>query len=269
MENQHSLLSTHHYGGQFKLIQSPVTATLLARLCHEDCRQPEMNHLVEILFRELIINVLAQEFEVQQYELPTRMKAHEPKAVLEFEGIDQEIKAVVVNLARAGTYPSHVIYEFLHHFLNPENIRQDHIFASRKTNSQEQVVGSELGAAKVGASVANSYVIIPDPMGATGSTLSETLKFYKQRSQSQGNGFSAKRFINIHLIVTPEYLKKMTTDHPDVKIYALRVDRGLSPDFVLQAPLGKFWDQEKGLNSKQYIVPGAGGFGELMNNCFE
>ncbi len=259
----------HFYGDQFQLIQSPVTSTLLARLCHGDCRQPEMNQLVEVLFRELIIQVLAQEFEIQDYALPTRMLAYEPKATLEFAGIDQDLKAVVVNLARAGTYPSHVIYEFLHHFLNPENIRQDHIFASRKTNAQEQVIGSELGAAKIGSSVADSYVIIPDPMGATGSTLSETLKFYKERSQQQGPSFAAKKYINIHLIVTPEYLKKMTTEHPDVKIYALRVDRGLSPDFVLQAPPGKFWDQEKGLNAKQYIVPGAGGFGELMNNCFE
>jgi uracil phosphoribosyltransferase len=31
---------------------------------------------------------------------------------------------------------------------------------------------------------------------------------------------------------------------------------------------GTFWDEERGLNEKQYIVPGGGGFGEIMNNSF-
>ncbi|MES2802917.1 MAG: hypothetical protein V4654_10520 [Bdellovibrionota bacterium] len=43
---------------------------------------------------------------------------------------------------------------------------------------------------------------------------------------------------------------------------ALRVDRGLSAEHVLKSPLGLYWDQEKGLNNKQYIIPGAGGLGE-------
>ena len=31
---------------------------------------------------------------------------------------------------------------------------------------------------------------------------------------------------------------------------------------------GTFWDKEKGLNEYQYIVPGAGGLGEILNNAF-
>lgn len=258
----------HHYGSQFELIETSVVTTLLARLCHEDCHQPEMNRLVEVLYRELIAAAIDKEFPKMPYQLPTRMQAQEPRAVLNFLGVDQDLKAVVVNLARAGTYPSHVLFEFLHHFLAAENLRQDHIFASRKTNQKEQVVGAELGAAKIGKDLQDDFVLIPDPMGATGSTLSETLGFYKNRYRQQPSPRSPQ-FICLHLIVTPEYLRRLITDHPDVKIYALRVDRGLSPDFVLQAPLGHFWDQEIGLNSQGYIVPGAGGFGELMNNCFE
>jgi uracil phosphoribosyltransferase len=72
----------------------------------------------------------------------------------------------------------------------------------------------------------------------------------------------------MHLIVTPEYLKKVTSQHPEVQIYALRLDRGLSPQAVLNTLPGAHWDQEKGLNSKGYIVPGGGGFGEILNNSF-
>ena len=31
---------------------------------------------------------------------------------------------------------------------------------------------------------------------------------------------------------------------------------------------GKYWGREKGLNAHDYIVPGAGGLGEVINNAF-
>ena len=79
---------------------------------------------------------------------------------------------------------------------------------------------------------------------------------------------TARRIINIHLIVTPEYLKNMTQAHPDVLVYALRVDRGLSSAEVLDTVPGTRWAEERGLDDHQYIVPGGGGFGEIMNNAF-
>jgi len=72
----------------------------------------------------------------------------------------------------------------------------------------------------------------------------------------------------MHLIVTPEYIKRVLADHPDVIIYALRLDRGLSEPAVLQTVPGERWDEERGLNEHQYIVPGAGGVGEILNNSW-
>ena len=77
-----------------------------------------------------------------------------------------------------------------------------------------------------------------------------------------------RRIINIHLIVTPEYLRRMTTQHPDVVVYAVRLDRGLSQPDVLATVPGTRWDEERGLTDHQYIVPGGGGFGEIMNNAY-
>jgi len=48
----------------------------------------------------------------------------------------------------------------------------------------------------------------------------------------------------------------------------MRLDRGLSPPDVLAAVPGERWDDERGLNEHQYIVPGGGGLGEVMNNAF-
>ena len=58
--------------------------------------------------------------------------------------------------------------------------------------------------------------------------------------------------------MTPEYVKNVLKAHPDAVIYALRLDRGLSPADVLATPPGTRWDDERGLDGKQYIVPGAG-----------
>jgi uracil phosphoribosyltransferase len=71
----------------------------------------------------------------------------------------------------------------------------------------------------------------------------------------------------MHLIVTPEYLWRMRSNHPEVVIYAIRLDRGLSNRTVLRCPPGERWAEERGLNDRHYIVPGGGGFGELLNNA--
>ena len=42
----------------------------------------------------------------------------------------------------------------------------------------------------------------------------------------------------------------------------------MSSDAVLQSRHGERWDEESGLTEDDYIVPGGGGFGELMNNAW-
>ena len=51
-------------------------------------------------------------------------------------------------------------------------------------------------------------------------------------------------------------------------VYALRLDRGLSPPEVFGTVPGTLWEKERGLDDRQYIVPGGGGFGEIMNNAY-
>jgi uracil phosphoribosyltransferase len=37
---------------------------------------------------------------------------------------------------------------------------------------------------------------------------------------------------------------------------------------VLSTVPGTFWDEERGLDERHYIVPGAGGVGEILNNAW-
>jgi uracil phosphoribosyltransferase len=134
---------------------------------------------------------------------------------------------------------------------------------SRMLGDADQVVGAGIGGMKIGGDVDGAYLLFPDPMGATGGSLVTAIDTYKKKVAG-----TPKQIVNIHLIVTPEYLRTMTRAHPEVLVYALRVDRGLSAPDVLDTVPGTRWDEERGLDDHQYIVPGGGGFGEIMNNAF-
>lgn len=253
----------HEYGSNIRFYNKPHLLGPLAKLCHSDTYQPDINRLIKHLYTNLINEVVDQYFPVETITTPTRMTDSHPKILLSTQHVSADTRAVCINLARAGTFPSHICYESLHLFLNPQNIRQDHIFATRTTNESHKVIQTELEGYKIGGDVEKTFVLIPDPMGATGNTIISTIEHYKKNVKG-----TAAKFIAMHLIVTPEYLKNVTNAHPDVEIVSIRVDRGLSPAHVLESIPGKFWDIEKGLNSADYIVPGGGGFGEIMNNSF-
>jgi uracil phosphoribosyltransferase len=150
--------------------------------------------------------------------------------------------------------------------MNPKKVRQDHISIGRTTDDQQKVTGSAVSGHKIGGGVDGAVVLFPDPMGATGGTIAEAIDIYKK--QAQDTQRKALKYIALHCIVTPEYLKKIQSRHPDVIVYAIRLDRGLSPKEVLDTVPGTHWDRERGLNDKHYIVPGGGGFGEILNNAY-
>ncbi|MCO4795029.1 MAG: hypothetical protein KC493_15035, partial [Bacteriovoracaceae bacterium] len=147
--------------------------------------------------------------------------------------------------------------------LTPTNVRQDHFFMNRKTNEAGEVVGVDVSGSKIGGDIDNAAVLFPDPMGATGGSLCHAIDHYKENVEGKG-----QLFLALHLIITPEFIQKVTKEHPDVKIFALRCDRGLSDSDVLATVLGTHPEKESGLTDIQYIVPGAGGVGEVLNNSF-
>ena len=252
----------HHYGGNFHILADPFLLSHLAQLCAKGTKQPVINNLVKDLYRYLIKAVLNAEFPRVVKRVETRMIDVSPLGVWTGEVIDPETRVVTVNIARAGTLPSQVVFDFLNTTMNPDVVRQDHIVMARATNAEGKVTGSEISGQKIGGDVNDAIVIVPDPMGATGGSLAAAIDIYKQ-----GYGL-ARKYVTAHLIVTPEYLRRMRDRHPDVIVYAVRLDRGASPAEVLACTPGERWDEESGLTSVQYIVPGGGGFGEIMNNAF-
>ncbi len=253
----------HHYGDDVHILSDPFALTQLARLCSPDVGQPQFNRLVEILYQRLLISVINVEFPRRQATVHSRMKEYTRQGVFRGQVIDGDTEVVTVDIARAGILPSQVCYTYLNELMNPVRIRQDHLIMSRVTNLQDEVVGAKVSGEKIGGPIDGRIVIFPDPMGATGSSLSTAISYYKETFGGQ-----PLRLITLNLIITPEFIRRMRNDHPDVILYALRLDRGMSPDDVLACTPGERWDEESGLTDKHYIVPGGGGFGELMNNAW-
>jgi len=253
----------HRYGPHVHILADPLALTQLARLCAKGTMQPEINRLVSILYGDLLRQVVNAEFPRRPTATPTRMIDSTPHAVFHGETIDPDLRAITVNIARAGTLPSQVTYDFLNTLLDPRLVRQDHFVMARVVDSAAKVIGAQISGSKIGGDVDDAVLLFPDPMGATGGSISTALRTYRESVVGK-----PRKVICLHLIVTPEYLRRLTTDHPGAVIYALRLDRGLSPEEIFDTVPGTHWEKERGLDDHQYIVPGGGGFGEIMNNAY-
>jgi uracil phosphoribosyltransferase len=253
---------SHAYGPNVHLVADPVLLTQLARMCQSDVVQPDITWLVRDMYETLVRMVIANELPRAHTEVRTRMYGATPKGVWAGSVLDPTTRVVTVDIARAGTLPSQIAFECLTRLLDPKTVRQDHLYMNRVTDEAGTVTGVAMSGNKIGGDVDGAVVLLPDPMGATGGSMSWAASVYKKLAGTP------RKIVSINLIITPEYIRRLLTDHPDMVIYAIRLDRGMSSEAVLQTKLGERVAEECGLNERQYIVPGAGGLGEILNNSY-
>lgn len=253
----------HRYGDHVHVIAHPVARTLLAELGQPSTRAPGLNRLVVRLYDYLLDAVLASEFPTRTRTFASRMESHHAGLTLSGEFLDDRAAVAISSIARAGIVPAQRCHQRLAEVLEPDGIRVDHLHMSRRVSATGRVVGVDCRGTKIGGTLDDRFLLIPDPMAATGVTMGYTLDLYAKEV-----GGTPRKVILMHLVVTPEYLVSIGTRHPGVLIYALRVDRGLSDPDVLQTVPGTDVERERGADDRGYIVPGLGGLGELMNNSF-
>jgi len=251
----------HDYGDKVHILADVLALSLLSRIGHPETRQPAINRLLERCYSVLYSAVVNELFPRKDVEVMTRMAASVAGAAYRGQIIDPGARVVLVGVARAGTLPAYQGFELLNDLCYSPGVRVDHVYMQRRTDDDGRVVGVDLGGSKFGGDVDKAIVLLPDPMGATGSSMSDAIGLVKALPGATTD------IVCLHLIITPEFIARVTADHPDVHIYALRVDRGLSTPEALASKPGSS-DGESGINEIQYIVPGAGGLGELINNSY-
>lgn len=253
----------HHYGPNVHVLDDPYLLTLLAKLGAPETGTDAVPDLVRVAYRRLFQEVVSREFPVVPTRRATRMTASEPRAAYDGPGLCPTTKLVVCAVIRAGILPAQVCYETAAVVLPPGNVRLDFLNMSRQVDESHRVVGVRLDGSKIGGPAAGGILLLPDPMGATGATICKAVEVY-----SELTGGPPAKVVALHLMVTPEALRRVTRELPTAKVYAARLDRGLSSPEVLASPPGLHWDKERGLNDVHYVVPGAGGLGELLTNSW-
>lgn len=137
---------------------------------------------------------------------------------------------VVVPVLRAGLGMLDAVLELL------PSARVGHIGLQR---NESTAVASQYYA-KLPANLPSSYVVLVDPMLATGGSAIAALDVLKKAG--------AGNIRIVCIVAAPEGVTLVEQHHPDVEIYTPVVD--------------------KGLNAQKYIVPGLGDFGDrLYGTC--
>lgn len=237
--------------------------SLLSRFGSEEIPRAEALQILSHCFEQLLEAAVDGEFPRTRRKVRTRMARTERRGVYDGEIIDPRTEAVCLSILRAGAIPSQVCFEMLMRLLNPDHVRQDFLMLNRRKENGV-VTGADLLGAKVGGTLKGRILIAADPMGATGGTLEHALRFYREAGHGR-----PLRVLSLHLIITPEFIRKVHSIDPEIRVYAIRLDRGMSAARILKTLPGTHLSREQGLNEHQYIVPGAGGIGEVLNNTRE
>ena len=253
----------HAYGPRVHVSGNAWLHTAIARISADGLGYVELSRLVRDAYGVLAAWAFGRELPTVEREVATRMAtSHPDSGVLRAQLLDPANRVVVVDVIRGGIVPSQACFEMLAGALPLEALRLDHLNMSRTSDADGAVTGVDLSGSKIGGSVEGATLVFPDPMGATGSTLRGALTYYLERYGRP------RRVLAVPLIATPEFLRAALDLDPELHVYAGRIDRGLSSSEVLQSLPGERWDEERGLDARGYIVPGAGGFGEVMNNSW-
>ncbi|MEM1448459.1 MAG: uracil phosphoribosyltransferase [Planctomycetota bacterium] len=253
----------HRYGPRVRLMGDGWTAAALAKLSSPDCPHGELVQIVRSVTARLATEAFGRELPTAERAVATRMaEKHGERATWRGPALDREARIVVVDVIRGGIVPSQTCFELLSLVHPIESLRLDHLNMQRVAGADGSVERVDLTGSKIGGSIEGATLVIPDPMGATGSTVLTALSHYREHYGEP------LRVVLIPMICTPEFLRATLETDLDVVIYTGRIDRGASPLDVLADVPGARWDEESGLDADDYIVPGAGGVGELLNNSW-
>lgn len=252
----------HRYGPRVHLVSTPYLRSALARLSSPGTELADVLRILRTVYETLLI-LASRELPEVRTEVPTRMATRHPEAGL-WRGsvLDPATQVVIVDVIRAGIVPSQTCFERLLDVLPNENVRLDHLNLARVAGPSGHVDHVDLSGSKIGGSVEGALLLLPDPMGATGATTVRVIEHYLAQ---HGRPY---KILCLPTIATPEYLRRVLGAFPELVVYAARLDRGLSPADVLETPPGTHWERERGLDDHDYIVPGAGGLGEVLNNSW-
>ncbi|KAF8607859.1 PRTase-like protein [Ceratobasidium sp. AG-I] len=181
-----------------------------------------------IFYTDRIIRLLVEE---GLNHLPVVPKTVETPTGETYEGVGFEGRICGVSILRAGEAMEAGLREVC------RSVRIGKILIQR----DEETAQAKLFYSKLPEDIAQRYVLLLDPMLATGGSAIKAVEVLKEA------GVLEERIMFLNLIASPEGIRTFCGRYP-----ALRMITG--------------WI-DKGLNEKAYIIPGLGDFGERRYTC--
>ncbi|KAI0706898.1 PRTase-like protein [Cerioporus squamosus] len=176
-----------------------------------------------LFYSDRIIRLLVEE---GLNHLPVIPKTVTTPTGATYEGVGFEGKICGVSILRAGEAMEAGLREVC------RSVRIGKILIQR----DEETAQAKLFYAKLPQDIAQRYVLLLDPMLATGGSAIKAVEVLKE------HGVPEDRIIFINLIASPEGLKNFCAKYPQTRVITGWIDQGL--------------------NEKAYIIPGLGDFGE-------
>ena len=200
------------------LKQTPQLKSLYTIIRDKNTKRKEF-----IFYSDRIIRLLVEE---ALNLLPIKNKKIITPTTMEFYGSQFEGKICAVSIVRAGEAMEKAIRQVC------EDIRIGKILIQRNKKTAKPI----LFYSKLQKDISNRYVLLLDPMLATGGSVCKAIEVLKSK------GVKEERIIFINLLSCPEGIKKLNSLYPNVNLVTGVID--------------------KKLNSKAYILPGLGDFGD-------
>ncbi|KIP10548.1 hypothetical protein PHLGIDRAFT_100931 [Phlebiopsis gigantea 11061_1 CR5-6] len=176
-----------------------------------------------LFYSDRVIRLLVEE---GLNHLPVLPKTVETPTGAIYEGVGFEGKICGVSILRAGEAMEAGLREVC------RSVRIGKILIQR----DEETTQPKLFYSKFPPDIAQRYVLLLDPMLATGGSAIKAVDVLKE------HGVPEERIIFINLISSPEGLKTFCGKFPQTRVITGWIDQGL--------------------NEKAYIIPGLGDFGE-------
>lgn len=199
------------------VIEHPLVQSKLARLRNKDTNNKEFRELVREI-SSLLCYEATRDMTTKDVKIETSLGVADGKVM--------DLDLGIVPILRAGIGMVDGMVDLV------PNARIGHIGLYRDPNTFMPIEYY----CKLPDNVENLEIFVLEPMMATGGTASAAIQFLKERN--------AKNIKYMCLICTPDGVKKLQDEHPDVDVYCAAMDRQISED--------------------GYIVPGLGDAGDRM-----
>ena len=174
-----------------------------------------------IFHSDRIIRMLVEE---GLNHLPTKEKSVVTPMGIEFKGSSFVGKICGVSIMRAGESMEQGLREVC------KGVRIGKILIQR----DEETALPKLYYSKLPQDIATRYVLLLDPMLATGGSAGKAIEVLK------ANHVPEDRILFLNLIAAPQGIEKIKIDFPEVRVITAQIDDGLDDSFFIVPGLGDF-----------------------------